>query len=218
MLNELDHELTRRGHRYVRYADDMIIFCGSKASARQTLEHIIPYIEGKLFLRVNREKTVVAYAGRIKFLGYGFYKSRKGFGLRVHPVAKQKMHLRVKDLTSRRTVNDYEQWKKRLKQYVVGWVNYFKMADMRKLLEEVDSWMRRRIRMVFWKKWKRVKTRFRNLRRLGIPERNAGILANTRKGYWRISNSPILNTALSNQRLEKAGFQMFLTYYKSATA
>ena len=218
MLNELDHELTRRGHRYVRYADDMIVFCGSKASARQTLEHIIPYIEGKLFLRVNREKTVVAYAGRIKFLGYGFYKSRKGFGLRVHPVAKQKMHLRVKDLTSRRTVNDYEQWKKRLKQYVVGWVNYFKMADMRKLLEEVDSWMRRRIRMVFWKKWKIVKTRFRNLRRLGIPERNAGILANTRKGYWRISNSPILNTALSNQRLEKAGFQMFLTYYKSVTA
>jgi retron-type reverse transcriptase len=84
MLNELDHELERRGHKFVRYADDMVIFCKSKASAKQTLEHIIPYVEGKLFLRVNREKTVVAYAGRIKFLGYGFYKGRDGFRMRVH--------------------------------------------------------------------------------------------------------------------------------------
>jgi hypothetical protein len=125
------------------------------------------------------------------------------------------MRKRVKELTSRRTVNDYEQWKRNLKQYVVGWVNYFKLADMRNLLASIDEWMRRRIRMVFWKKWKRVHTRFRNLRKLGASEQNAGILANTRKGYWRISSSPILNSALTTQRLEKAGFQMFLTYYKS---
>lgn len=84
MLNELDHELERRGHRFVRYADDMVILCRSKASAKQALEHIIPYIERKLFLKVNREKTVVSYAGGIKFLGYGFYKNRKGFQPRVH--------------------------------------------------------------------------------------------------------------------------------------
>ena len=215
MLNELDHELMRRGHRFVRYADDMVIFCGSKASAKQTLEHIIPYIEGKLFLKVNREKTVVAYAGKIKFLGYGFYKSQKGFGLRVHQKSQQKMRKQVKELTSRRTVNDYEQWKRNLKQYVVGWVNYFKLADMRNLLASTDEWMRRRIRMVFWKKWKRARTRYHNLRKLGASEQNAGILANTRKGYWRISSSPILNSALSIQKLEKAGFQLFLTYYKS---
>ena len=218
MLNELDHELERRGHRFVRYADDMVIFCKSRASAKQTLEHIIPYIEGKLFLKVNREKTVVAYAGKIKFLGYGFYKSRKGFGLRVHKKAQRKMRKRVKELTSRRTVNDYEKWKQELKRFVVGWVNYFKLADMRQLLENTDEWMRRRIRMVFWKKWKRIRTRYKNLRKLGISESNAGILANSRKGYWRISSSPILKTALSNQRLEKAGFQMSYPYYKSVAA
>ena len=218
MLNELDRELERRGHKFVRYADDMVIFCKSKASAKQTLEHIIPFIEGKLFLKVNREKTTVAYAGKIKFLGYGFYKGRKGFGLRVHRKAQAKMRKRVKELTSRRTVNDYEGWKQALKRFVVGWVNYFKLADMRQLLESIDKWMRRRIRMVFWKKWKRVKTKYKNLRKLGASERNAGRLANSRKGYWRIASSPILNAALSSEKLSKAGFPMFLTYYKSVAA
>ena len=218
MLNELDRELERRGHKFVRYADDMVIFCKSKASAKQTLEHIIPFIEGKLFLKVNREKTTVAYAGKIKFLGYGFYKGRKGFGLRVHRKAQAKMRKRVKELTSRRTVNDYEGWKQALKRFVVGWVNYFKLADMRQLLESTDKWMRRRIRMVFWKKWKRVKTKYKNLRKLGASERNAGRLANSRKGYWRITSSPILNAALSSEKLSKAGFPMFLTYYKSVAA
>ena len=215
MLNELDHELERRGHKFVRYADDMVIFCGSKASAEQTLEHIIPYIEGKLFLKVNREKTVVAYAGKIKFLGYGFYKSQRGFRLRVHKKAQAKMQTRIKELTSRRYVNDYEGWKKSLKQFITGWVNYYKLADMKSLLLSTDEWMRRRTRMVFWKKWKRVRTRYRNLRKLGTSERNAGILANTRKGYWRTASSPILQGALSNGRLERAGFLSLSAYYKS---
>ena len=218
MLNELDHELERRGHSFVRYADDMVIFCGSKASAEQTLEHIVPFIEKKLYLKVNREKTVVAYAGKIKFLGYGFYKGRRGFSLRVYAKSKAKMKARVRELTSRRTVNDYEKWKVDLKRYVVGWVNYYKLADMGKYLQSIDEWMRRRIRMVFWKKWKRVRTRWRNLLKLGISNRNAGILANSRKGYWRIASSPILQTALSNQRLEKAEFQFFYSYYRKSVA
>lgn len=218
MLNELDHELERRGHSYVRYADDMVIFCGSKASAEQTLEHIVPFIEKKLFLKVNREKTVVAYAGKIKFLGYGFYKGKKGFALRVHAKTKAKMEAKVRELTSRRRVNDYEEWKADLKRYVVGWVNYYKLADMGVYLQSIDEWMRRRIRMVFWKKWKRVRTRWRNLLSLKISNRNAGILANSRKGYWRIASSPILQAALSNQRLEKAGFQFFYSYYRKSVA
>jgi group II intron reverse transcriptase/maturase len=218
MLNELDHELERRGHRFVRYADDMVIFCRSKASAMQTLEHIIPYIEGKLFLKVNREKTVVAYAGKIKFLGYGFYKSRKGFGLRVHQKSQKKMRARVKELTSRGRVNDYEEWKLKPKRFVVGWVNYYRLADMKTLLERTDEWMRRRIRMVFWKKWKRVRTRYRNLRKLGLNHNNAFMTANNLKGYWAVVNTRTVKTALSNQKLEKAGFQVFLPYYKSVVA
>lgn len=218
MLNELDHELSKRGHRFVRYADDMVILCKSKASARQTLEHIIPYIERKLFLKVNREKTVVSYAGKIKFLGYGFYKSQKGFRMRVHRETKGKMKARVKELTSRSNIGSYEEWKKKQKQYIVGWINYYKLADMGNLLKDTDEWMRRRIRMVFWKRWKRVRTRYRNLEKLGISHSNAGILANSRKGYWRIAGSPTLQTALSNQRLEKNGFQFFSSYYKSVMA
>lgn len=218
MLNELDHELERRGHSFVRYADDMVIFCRSKASAQQTLKHIIPFIEEKLFLKVNREKTVVAYAGKIKFLGYGFYKGAKGYGLCVHAKSKAKMKAKVKELTSRRNVNDYENWKTRLRRFIVGWVNYYKLASMANYLKGIDEWMRRRIRMVFWKKWKRVRTRWRNLRKLGVPNANAGILACSRKGYWRIADSPILKTALSNEKLEKAGFQYFYSYYSKSVA
>lgn len=218
MLNELDHELERRGHSFVRYADDMVIFCRSKASAQQALKHIIPFIEEKLFLKVNREKTVVAYAGKIKFLGYGFYKGAKGYGLCVHAKSKAKMKAKVKELTSRRNVNDYENWKTRLRRFIVGWVNYYKLASMANYLKGIDEWMRRRIRMVFWKKWKRVRTRWRNLRKLGVPNANAGILACSRKGYWRIADSPILKTALSNEKLEKAGFQYFYSYYSKSVA
>ena len=218
VLNELDHELERRGHKFVRYADDLVIFCGSKASAKQTLEHIIPYIEGKLFLKVNREKTVVAYAGKIKFLGYGFYKSQRGFKLRVHKKSQMKMRKRVKELTSRRHVNDYEEWKKSLKQFITGWVNYYKLADMGKLLQETDKWMRRRIRMVFWKKWKRVRTRYRNLRKLGISHENALMTAGCRRGYWFAASTPVMQTALSNEKLERAGFVSLSGYYKSVAA
>lgn len=218
MLNELDHELLKRGHRFVRYADDMVILCKSKTSARQTLEHIIPYIERKLFLKVNLEKTVVSYAGKIKFLGYGFYKSQNGFRMRAHGKTKGRMKARIKELTSRKNVPSYEEWKKKLKQFIVGWINYYKLADMENLLRDTDEWMRKRIRMVFWKRWKRVRTRYRNLLKLGISHSNAGILANSRKGYWRIAGSPILQTALSNQRLEKDGFQFFNSYYKSVVA
>ena len=218
MLNELDHELERREHRYIRYAYDMVILCGSKASARQTLEHIVPYIERKLFLKVNQKKTVVAYAGKMKFLGYGFYKNQKGYQPRVYGKSKEKMKAKVKRLTGRRYVPDYQGWKQELKQFITGWVNYYKLANMGNWLKQIDEWMRRRIRMVFWKRWKRVKTRYHNLEKLGISHSNAGILANSRKGCWRIAGSPILNTALSNERLEKDGIQYFFSYYKSVTA
>lgn len=193
-----------QGQRFVRYADDMVIFCKSKASAEQALEHIIPYIEGKLFLKVNREKTEVSYAGKIKFLGYGFYKSRKVFQPRVHQRSKEKLKTKVKELIGRRFIPSYEDWKRKLKRFVIGWVNYYKFADMDGFLKDIDEWMLRRIRMVFWKRWKRVRTRYRNLEKLGISHSNAGILANSRKGYWRIASSTILHAALSNRILEKA--------------
>ncbi|MFC3788558.1 group II intron reverse transcriptase/maturase [Paenibacillus sp. GCM10012307] len=133
MLNELDRELERRGIRFVRYADDMLLFAKTKRSAQRMLEHIVPYIEGKLRLRVNREKTVVAYIGRIKFLGYGFYPSKEGIKLRIHAKSVSKMKARIKKLTARSNGLGYELLKLKLRQYITGWINYFKLADMKKI-------------------------------------------------------------------------------------
>jgi len=217
MLNELDKELEKRGHRFVRYADDMVILCKSIRSAERTLAGIIPYIEGKLFLRVNREKTVVAHITKIKFLGYSFYINKGNGRLRVHAKSVSKMKERIKTLTSRSNGWGNERRKELLKQYITGWVNYFKLADMKKLLIETDGWYRRRLRMVIWKQWKRVRTRWRNLIKLGIEKHKAWEYANTRKGYWHIANSQILNTSITNGRLIQAGYVFFTDYYLMVT-
>ena len=218
ILNELDKELEKRGIRFVRYADDMQLFAKTKRSANRILEHILPFIEGKLKLRVNREKTSVSYIGRIKFLGYGFYPSKKGIRLRVHKKSVTKMKNKVREITSRNQGISYEQLKLKLKQYVRGWVNYFKLADMKHLLKETDRWLRRRLRSFIWKRWKRVRTRYRMLRRLGYGHYNAIRYANTRKGYWKVANSPILDCLITDDRLRKSGYLFFLDYYKTVRA
>jgi len=213
MLNELDKELTYRGHRFVRYADDLIIFCKSKKSGRRTLENIIPFIEKKLFLKVNMEKTEVVYVGKVKFLGFSFYKQKKGMRLRVHPKAIAKMKSKIKKYTTRSNGwgNEYRIGK--LKSYIYGWISYFKIADMKALLKQTDEWMRRRIRMVYWKQWKKIRTRYKMLKRFGVSQSKAWEYANTRKGYWRISNSPILSISLNNKTLANLGFLYLFDYY-----
>ena len=214
MLNELDKELEKRGHRFARYADDLVILCKSKRSSERTLTNIIPYIEEKLFLKVNREKTVVAYISKIKFLGYSFYEKRKEGRLRIHPKSVSKMKDRIKELTSRSNGWGDARRKETLKQYITGWVNYFKLADMKTLLIQIDEWYRRRLRMVIWKQWKRIRTRLRNLIKLGIAKYKAWEYANTRKGYWRTAKSPILKTSITNERLKQAGYMFFTEYYR----
>jgi len=215
MLNELDKELERRGIRFVRYADDMLLFARRKRSAERMMEHILPFIEGTLKLRVNREKTAVAYIGHIKFLGYGFYPSKAGIKLRVHTKSVAKMKDKLRGITSRSNGISYEALKLKLKQFVTGWVNYFKLADMKKLLENTDMWLRRRLRMFIWKRWKKIRTRYVMLKRLGFNHQNAIKYANTRKGYWHIAGSQILNCSITDDRLRKSGYQFLLDYYKS---
>lgn len=218
MLNELDHELERRGIRFVRYADDMLLFAKRKRSAQRILEHIVPVIEDKLLLRVNREKTVVAYIGKVKFLGYGFYPSKEGIKLRVHTKSISKMKAKVKELTSRSNGFGYEKLKLRLKQFITGWVNYFKLADMKKMLEATDKWLRRRIRMYIWKQWKKVRTKYAMLKKLGLGHDNAFKFACTRKGYWRIANSQILKVTVTDARLRQAGYVFFADCFKTVQA
>lgn len=218
MLNELDKELERRGIRFVRYADDMLLFAKCKRSAERILANIVPYIENKLKLKVNREKTSVSYIGKIKFLGYGFYPSKVGIKARVHSKSIVKMKNRIREITARNNALGYENLKKKLKEYVTGWINYFKLADMKNLLVNIDKWVRRRIRMYIWKRWKKVKTRYKMLRKLGFDHDNARKYSCTRKGYWRIANSQILKCTITDKRLRGAGYTFFLDYYKTVSA
>lgn len=210
MLNELDKELERRGHRFVRYADDLMIFCKSKKSAERTLNNILPYIEEKLFLKVNREKTCVAHISKVKYLGYTFY-NHKGIRFRVHSKSVEKMKNKLRELTDRNNAWSNEYRIQKLQQFIRGWVNYFKLADMKKLMEETDEWLRHRIRAIYWKQWKKVRTRLRKLRSLNLPKSVVVELANCRKGTWR--SALALNQALTNKVIASRGYMSLTGYY-----
>ena len=211
MLNELDNELERRGHRFVRYADDCMIFCKSRKSAQRTLENIIPFIEGKLFLKVNRKKTSVAHISKVKYLGYSFYRYKGKCRFRVHPKSVTKMRNKIRELTDRNNGMSNTKREEKYQQYVRGWVNYFKLADMKQLLKETDEWARRRIRAVYWKQWKKIKTKYRMLKALGMEHWKAKELACSRKGYWRMAR--VLNQIFSNKIIAKLGYTSMLDYY-----
>lgn len=211
MLNELDRELERRGHRFVRFADDAVIFCKSKKSAQRTLENIIPFIEGKLFLKVNRVKTTVTHVSKIKYLGYAFYRNKGKCKYRVHPKSVRKMKDRIREIMRRSRGISNENRRQKLMQYVRGWINYYSLADMKKLMSETDEWLRRKIRTMYWKQWKKVKTRCRNLKALKLPEWKVHELANSRKGYWRMGQ--VLSCALTNKIIAQLGYISMLDYY-----
>lgn len=211
MLNELDRELESRGHRFVRFADDAIIFCKSRKSAERTMENIIPFIEDKLFLKVNRAKTTVSHISKIKYLGYAFYRNKGKCRFRVHPKSVQKMKDRIRELTRRNNGWSNEYRRQRLAEYVRGWINYYSMADMKGLMTETDEWLRRKIRTIYWKQWKRVRTRYRNLRALKLPEWQVHKLANSRVGYWRMGQ--VLSCALTNKIIAQLGYISMLDYY-----
>ena len=216
MLNELDKELTRRGHRFVRYADDCMIFCKSRKSAERTLNNIVPYIEEKLFLKVNYTKTCVAHISKVKYLGYSFYRYKGKCRFRVHPKSVRRMKNKIRELTDRSNGwgNEYRALK--LTQFMRGWVNYFGMADMKRLLQDNDEWLRHRIRAIYWKQWKKVKTKFKELRKLGVEEEKAWICANMRNGNWFCSGYLVFQTALNNRKLREIGYPTFTEFYLKA--
>lgn len=211
MLNELDKELERRGHKFVRFADDAAIFCKSRKSADRVLENIVPYIEGKLFLRVNRAKTTVSHISKIKYLGYAFYRYKGKCRFRVHPKSVKKMRDKLRVLTNRNNGWGKYYRRQKLVEFIRGWINYFSKAEMKRLMGETDEWLRRRIRAMYWKQWKRVRTRYRMLKALKLPEWKVHEMANCRKGCWRASI--MLNCALTNKIIAKLGFISMSDYY-----
>ena len=217
LLNELDQELLRRGHKFVRYADDMMVLCRSRKAAERTLASLRKYIENKLFLKINEEKTKIRYIGNsgIKFLGFGFFsKKNKETGGReitpcVHAKSKAKCWQKLKKLTSRRQGISLDDMRKSIRQFVSGWVNYFAIGSISTFARRTDEWLRRRIRQMYWKVWKRTITKYRALRQLGVDREKAFEWANSRKAYWRIANSWILGTTLNNKKLRQLGWTCF---------
>ena len=211
MLNELDKELVRRGHRFVRYADDCMIFCKSRKAAQRTLESIIPFIEGKLFLKVNRKKTCVAHISKVKYLGYTFYRYKGKCRLRVHPKSVKKMKDKLREITSRNKPVSNETRCVKLKQFITGWVNYYKLADMKSLLQSTDEWLRRRIRAIYWKQWKKVRTRYKMIQKYSISKDKVREMSNCRKGIWRAAL--MLNSVLTDKVIAGLGFMTLSSYY-----
>lgn len=214
MLNGLDKELERRGHRFVRYADDSMILCKSKRSAERVCASITEFVEKKLHLIVNREKTEVGYIRGMKYLGHSFHITKGKCRLCVHRKTKDKFKRTLKSLTGRSNGMGYARRKEKLRQTLRGWLEYFKYADMKNMLIPLGRWYRRRIRMCIWKSWKKTKTRYVNLQKCGIPRGKAWEWANTRKGCRRISNSPILGIALRDELLIQAGYPLLEPLYE----
>lgn len=214
MLNELDKELQRRGHKFCRYADDCNIYVKSKRAGFRVMESIKKFIEEDLKLKVNESKSAVASPTRRKFLGYSFFFTRNGLDFRVHEKSVEKFKAKIRDITNRNVSKNFENRMSRLLEVTRGWINYFKLAKMKRLMGKMDEWIRRRLRACIWKTWKKIRTRGRNLIKLGIPPSKAWEFANTRKGYWRISNSPILKLSITNERLTKRGYISLTSLYQ----
>lgn len=214
MLTELDRELEKRGHKFCRYADDNNIFVKSKRAGERVMRSITDFLENKLKLKVNKDKSAVDRPWKRKFLGFTFYQWSGKIGIRVHKKSINRFKNKVREITSRSNACDMEFRMRRLRQVTTGWLNYFGIADISRIVKELDEWIRRRIRMCFWKQWKKIKTKHDKLRKFGVKDGKAWEYANTRKSYWRIANSPILATILTNSYLENLGYMSIYKRYK----
>ena len=217
-LNEFDKEFEKRGVAFVRYADDIVLLAKSERAAQRLLESSTNFLEKKLKLTVNREKSrvVSVYSIRnFKFLGFALGRNAKGVFIRVHPKSWKKMKSKLRDLSSRRSVQSLKPALERIKVYMRGWLNYYKVADMKKNIEDLNGWLYHRIRACIWKHWKLPKTKRKNLMKLGIPEHYASIAGYSRRAYWFMSNTTTVKRALPKERLIHNGFYDLSIAYQS---
>jgi len=206
MLDDLDKELEKRRHRHCRYADDCNIYVKSERAGERVMRSITHFIEEVLKLKINRTKSAVDRPSKRKFLGFSFYIKNGEVRNFIHRKPVQRYKKKVMKVTARSNGRSMEWRKEALNYLITGWVNYFRIADMKIVAEQLDQWTRRRIRMCYWKQWKKIKTKHNELVKLGIESGKAREFANSRKGCWRISNSYILSTSLTNKYLEEQGF------------
>ena len=217
-LNEFDQEFQKRGVPFVRYADDIVLLAKSERAAKRLLETSTNYLEGKLKLTVNKDKSrlVSVFAIRnFKFLGFALGRNGKGIYVRVHPKSWKKFKSKLKELSSRRSVQSIRPALAKIKVYARGWLNYYGIASMKNPIDDINQWLYHRIRMCIWKQWKKPKTKKRNLMKLGIPEYFAHQAANSRRKHWYVSGMGAVNVALTKERLIHNGFYDLATAYQS---
>ncbi|MCC5930473.1 MAG: group II intron reverse transcriptase/maturase [Cyclobacteriaceae bacterium] len=213
MLDELDKELEGRGHRFCRYADDCNIYVRSKRSAERVMSGISRFIEDELRLKVNQSKSEVGSPKQRKFLGFSFYQNKEGVAVRIHEKSLKRIKEKVRKLTSRSRAMSMEERILKLSNLIIGWTSYFRLAHMKRHCQELDEWMRRRLRMCHWKDWKKISTKYNNLIKLGTKRDKAWEFANTRKSYWRTAHSPILHCTLTNAYFERLHLHTFSKAY-----
>lgn len=198
MLDDLDKELGRRGHKFVRYADDCNIYVRTRRAGERVMQSTVQFLEGTLKLRVNREKSAVDRPSKRKFLGFSFLRRKGETLVRVAPKSLKRVEAAIREITSRRRGVSLGSRIAALNEKLKGWVDYFALADTRTPFERLDQWLRRRLRMCLWKQWKKGRTRYCELRKLGLKEDAARQIVATRNGYWRTAKTPQVHQALGN--------------------
>jgi RNA-directed DNA polymerase len=207
LLDELDKELEKRGHRFVRYADDCTIYVRTERAAERVKESISEFLEKRLKLKLNQEKSGVRHPDEVKVLGYGFLKNKKGeWKIRISKKAKSKLKKKVKSITKRNVSVSLTKRIGELNTILRGWGNYFKLTELSGDFKEIEGWIRNRLRMCIWKSWKQAKTRAKELKSLGIEEMKAIRWSYSRKGYARVANSIILKQSLTIKYFQEQGF------------
>ena len=214
MLDGIDKELEKRGHKFCRYADDCNIYVKSKKAGIRVMDSVTKLIENNLKLKVNKNKSAVDLVTNRKFLGFSFYYRKGKFKIRIHDKSIKRFRDKIRDITNRNRGISIDERILRLNDSIRGWINYFGIADAKRKLKLLDSWIRRRLRACLWKQWKKTKTKYKNLIKLGISKSQAYQFANTRKGYWRISKSPILDIALNNGYFKSIGLMSLSNIYQ----
>lgn len=217
-LNEFDQEYIKRGVPCIRYADDIVLLAKSKRASIRLLESSTKYLEEKLKLTVNRDKsrTVSVFAIRnFKYLGFALGRNGRGIYVRVHPKSWKKFKSKLKILSSRKKCQSIKPSLEEIKVYARGWLNYYGIASMKNNIEDINGWLYHRIRMCIWKQWKLPKTKMRNLMKMGIPKYYAHMAANSRRGHWFCANLTTVKRAMTKERLINSGFYDLATAYQS---
>ena len=217
ILDELDRELSSRGHSFVGYADDCSIYVKSEKSAHRVLTGITTYLEARLKLKVNKDKSMVSRPTESTLLGFSFYNDKGKWAVRIAKKSVERIKAKSKKIIAQNNGSNNKEKLLKMKSLIQGWVNYFSIANAKSIMEQLDASVRTRLRIGLWKEWKNCKTRVLNLLKLKASKQKAYEWGNSSRGFCRVAHSPILCTTLNNAYFKSQGYVGFSNTYKRVT-